>query len=78
MAGFDVGVLSSEIAGGNPCGQDLSYDPLFSSLERAVQVGVASSDSLGMDQPAEEPNWRNIRDESFQLLQQSKDLRLGV
>ncbi len=78
MAGFDVGVLSSEIPGDNPCGQDLSYDPLFSALERAVQAGIVSSDSLGMDQPAEEPNWRNIRDESFQLLQQSKDLRIGV
>ena len=78
MAGFDIGVLSSEIAGDNPCGQDLSYDPVFSALERMVQAGVASSDSLGVEQAAEEPNWRNVRDESFQLLQQSKDLRIAV
>jgi len=74
---INVESLLSEVSAEAPCGEDLSYDNAFLALEgmlRTQSAGVVA----GVEQEAEEPNWREVREKSLELLQRTKDLRIGV
>lgn len=55
----------------------MEYDPLFSELERAAEIMPErqSGDSII---PAEEPDWRQVRNLAAALLEQTKDIRIAV
>ena len=77
MAKLDVESLLSEVSPEAPCGEDLSYDSSFLALEdmlRAKAGGVVA----GVEEAAEEPNWREVREKSSELLKRSKDLRVAM
>jgi len=73
----DTEALLAPIAGDAPGGPDLTYDPEFMALE---QAGLGKSEQQFGDTviPAEEPNWRDVRERAEALLARSKDLRVAV
>ncbi|KNH47055.1 type VI secretion system protein TssA [Pseudomonas lini] len=72
---MEVPLLLAAVSATSPCGEDLEYDADFLRLER---------DSLGQPErsmgdsilPATPPEWRGIQQQSLDLLQRSKDLRI--
>lgn len=65
--------LLEPIAGDSPCGNDISYDQAFLNLETLAKGKEETQFS-----PAEEPNWKEVRDAAMELTQQSKHLRVAV
>ena len=75
---IDVESLLSDRSPDMPCGEDLSYDNTFLALEGMLRAQSAGGVVAGVEQEAEEPNWREVREKSLELLQRSRDLRIGV
>lgn len=73
----DSEALLAPIAGDAPGGPDLTYDPEFMALEQAGQ-GKNEQQFGDTVIPAEEPNWRDVRQRAEAQLQRSKDLRVAV
>jgi type VI secretion system protein ImpA len=70
---IDVDKLLSEISPDAPSGVDLSYDPAFLELERIAQ-GTPEQQVGETIVPAEEPNWREVRDQAMALLERTRSL----
>ncbi|NUT79501.1 MULTISPECIES: type VI secretion system protein TssA [Pseudomonas] len=72
---MDVPLLLAAVSATSPCGEDLEYDADFLRLERDSrgQPERSMGDSI---LPAEPPEWRSIQQQSLDLLQRSKDLRI--
>nr|WP_251030482.1 MULTISPECIES: type VI secretion system protein TssA [Pseudomonas] len=68
-------MLLAAVSANSPCGEDLEYDADFLRLERDSrgQPERSMGDSI---LPAEPPEWRSIQQQSLDLLQRSKDLRI--
>jgi len=73
---IDIESLLSEVSPEAPCGEDLSYDTSFLALEDMLRSKAGGGVVAGVEEAAEEPNWREIREKSLELLQRSKDLRV--
>lgn len=69
--------LLKPISAEKPCGDDLSYDPDFTELERLIP-GKPEQEMGNINVPAEEPDWKDIYQRSMQLLVRTKDLRIMV
>jgi type VI secretion system protein ImpA len=65
--------LLKPISPEKPCGEDLYYDPSFQELETLMRGKPETQFS-----PAEDPNWKMLRDRCLDLLARSKDLRLAT
>ncbi len=72
---MDVPLLLAAVSATSPCGEDMEYDAQFLQLERDAkgQPERSMGDSI---LPAEPPEWRSIQQQSLDLLQRSKDLRI--
>lgn len=72
---MDVPLLLAAVSATSPCGEYLEYDADFLRLERDSrgQPERSMGDSI---LPAEPPEWRSIQQQSLDLLQRSKDLRI--
>ncbi|WP_053183062.1 type VI secretion system protein TssA [Pseudomonas kilonensis] len=72
---MDVPLLLAAVSATSLCGEDLEYDADFLRLERDSrgQPERSMGDSI---LPAEPPEWRSIQQQSLDLLQRSKDLRI--
>ena len=70
---IDVDKLLAEISPEAPCGEDLSYDPALLELERLAQ-GTPEQQVGETIVPAEEPNWRDVRDQALALLGRTRSL----
>jgi len=70
----DIQSLLSEVSAEAPCGEDLSYDASFLALEDMLRTKAAGGIVAGVEEEAEEPNWREVREKSSELLKRSKDL----
>ncbi|MDD5444270.1 MAG: type VI secretion system protein TssA, partial [Pseudomonas fluorescens] len=72
---MDVPLLLAAVSATSPCGEDMEYDADFLHLERAAkgQPERSMGDSI---LPAEPPDWHSIQQQSLDLLQRSKDLRI--
>nr|WP_268939828.1 type VI secretion system protein TssA [Pseudomonas carnis] len=68
-------MLLTAVSATSPCGEDMEYDAQFLQLERDAkgQPERSMGDSI---LPAEPPEWRSIQQQSLDLLQRSKDLRI--
>jgi type VI secretion system protein ImpA len=77
MSSIDVEALLADMSPESPCGEDLSYDPAYAELERALQ-GTAEQQIGDQVIPGEEPNWREVKDKALELLGRTKDLRVAV
>jgi len=56
-----------------PCGDDLYYDPSFQALEAMIRGKLETQFS-----PAEDPDWRALRERCLELFAKSKDLRVAT
>ncbi|MHC4640733.1 MAG: type VI secretion system protein TssA [Planctomycetota bacterium] len=75
---IDVESLLFEVSPESPCGEDLSYDAAFLALEDMVRTKSAGGVVEGAEEVVEEPNWREVREKSLELLRRSKDLRVAL
>ena len=67
----------SSLSDSVPSGPNLEYDPDFMALDRAQQGKPEQviGDSV---KPAEEPDWRDVRERAEALLGRTRDLRVAV
>ncbi len=77
MTNFDLDTLLTEISSDAPCGKDISYDADFLELERIAE-GTAETQVGDHVQEAVEPDWKEVRQLSLDLLERSLDLRLII
>src|SRR5262245_382265 len=77
MADIDLEQLLAPVSEESPTGENLEYDPGFSELERAA-AGKEERYSGGELMPAEEPEWKAVRDGALELFTRTKDLRVAV
>ena len=75
---IDIESLLSEVSPESPCGEDLSYDASFLALEDMLRPKAGGGIVAGVEEQAEEPNWREVREKSLELLRRSKDLRVAM
>jgi type VI secretion system protein ImpA len=71
----DVPLLLTAVSATSPCGEDMEYDAQFLQLERDAK-GQPERSMGDAVLPAEPPEWRSIQQQSLDLLQRSKDLRI--
>jgi type VI secretion system protein ImpA len=65
--------LLNPISDEKPCGEDLSYDQGFQELE-----GIMRGKPETQFSPAEDPDWKLLRERCLELWSRSKDLRLAT
>ncbi len=75
MPSLDVDSMLADISPDSPCGEDLSYDPAYLELQRLAQ-GTPEQQIGDTVIPAEEPNWREVRELAAELWGRSRDLRV--
>jgi type VI secretion system protein ImpA len=75
---IDIESLLSEVSPEAPCGEDISYDASFLALEDMLRSKAGGGVVAGVEDQAEEPNWREVREKSIELLRRSKDLRVAT
>jgi type VI secretion system protein ImpA len=72
---LDVQLLLAPVSPDQPCGEDLEYDAAYLALERSA-VGQPERQMGDAILPAEDPDWRDVREQANALLARSKDLRI--
>lgn len=77
---LDIEKLTAPVDEDNPCGEgleDLVFDPEFAELQRLAQ---GKPEQVMGDQviPAEEPDWRAVREKSLALFERVRSLRVAV
>ena len=77
MIDFATESLLAPVSDDAPSGPDLTYDPDFLALEQAA---MAKSEQQFGDTiiPAEEPEWRDVKERAEALLARTKDVRVAV
>ncbi|MCC6535879.1 MAG: type VI secretion system protein TssA [Burkholderiales bacterium] len=77
MPDLDIEQLLSPVSADDPAGENLEYDASFSELERAA-AGKEERYSGGELIPAEEPDWKSVRQLATELFTRTKDLRVAI
>jgi type VI secretion system protein ImpA len=77
MSAVTIEALLKDVSADAPCGQNLEYDPAYLELMRLAQ-GTPERQMGATIIPAEEPNWRDVRDRCGELLGRTKDLTVAV
>ena len=76
MGTLDPGVMLAEISPGNPCGDDVEYDPEFLELESVVN-GKPEAQYGQTVVAATPPDWKAAQVLALSLLSKSHDLRVA-
>jgi len=77
MSVINVEELLQEVSPDAPCGEDLEYDPEFGEMTRAAE-GKPEQQMGDSVVPAEDPDWRDVRDKALSIFSRTRDLRAGV
>src|SRR5579871_1021869 len=77
MPSANVETLLTAVAGSDPCGADLEYDPAFVELDRAAQ-GKPEQQIGSTIIPAEPPDWKIVARQGIELFPRTKDLRIAA
>lgn len=77
MADIDVDALLAPVNDTAPCGDDLEYDPAFLALENASR-GKPEQQFGDILIAAQEPDWREMREQSIALFARTRDLRVAM
>jgi type VI secretion system protein ImpA len=70
---INIEELLKPVSNEKPCGEDYSYNPAFQNLETLAKGKPETQFS-----PAEEPQWKEVRDASLEVLGKSKHLGAAV
>jgi type VI secretion system protein ImpA len=76
VATIDLQTLLEPVSADAPCGDDLEYTGV-TELERLAQ-GKPEQEIGGTFIPAQEPDWRQVRDTAVELTRRTRDLRVLV
>lgn len=74
---FDLETLLAPLSDDAPCGSDLEYDAAFLALEEAGR-GKPEQQYGDTIIPAEQPDWRAVREQALELAGRTRDVRLAV
>ena len=74
---IDIDHLFYDVAPGQPCGDDLEYDPDFGVLYRAA-TPIPEQVMGNAVIPAKEPDWSDVRRRALELFPRTKDLRIAI
>jgi type VI secretion system protein ImpA len=74
---IDLDGLLGEIAPEAPCGEDLEYDAAFIDIGEKIK-GTPERQIGNTIEPAEPPNWKEVRKDLLALFKRTRDLRLIV
>jgi type VI secretion system protein ImpA len=74
---LDIDDLLQEVSPEAPCGEDLEYDPDFVAMEREAR-GKEEQRMGDSIVPAEEGDWRTVKNTALALFRRTKDLRVAV
>lgn len=77
MGAVNIDMLLKPVTPESPCGDDLRYDGRYLEVLR-LSEGKPEQVIGSTTKPAEDPNWRELRDGCFELLTRAKDLRITV
>lgn len=77
MSSVTIEDLLRDVSADAPCGTNLEYDADYLELLRVAQ-GTPERQMGSTIIPAEEPNWREVRDRCGQLFCRTKDLTIAV
>lgn len=75
MVAISEDTLLQPISPEQPCGDDLEYDPQFVALE-ALSQGKAEQQIGDAVIEAEEADWAQVKKQSLELLERTKDIRI--
>jgi type VI secretion system protein ImpA len=77
VASLDIDSLLNPISEDAPCGKNLEYDPDFIAMENEAK-GTPERQVGANIEPAQPPNWKNLRKMVLDLTARTRDLRLLV
>lgn len=77
MSAVTIEALMQDVSADAPCGENLEYDPAYLELMRLAQ-GTPERQMGATIIPAEEPNWRDVRDRCGELFGRTKDLTITI
>jgi type VI secretion system protein ImpA len=77
MSVIDIQQLLQNVSEAAPCGKNLEYSDAFREMEEA-SVGKPEQEFGETRVPAEDPDWRLVRDKSLALFKETKDLRVAL
>ncbi|HEV8604621.1 MAG TPA: type VI secretion system protein TssA [Tepidisphaeraceae bacterium] len=77
MAIIDVEKLLAPVDGDSPVGVDLSYDPAVMEIEQ-LAAGKPEQQVGDTIIPAEDPDWKEIKNRCIEALGRTKDLRVAM
>jgi type VI secretion system protein ImpA len=77
MSVLDVESLLAPVSPEAPCGENLEYDADYTAMEQAA-TGKPEQQFGKTVIPGEEPDWKEVRAKSLDLLSRSKDLRIAL
>lgn len=77
MSALNIEQLLAPVDGPESCGEDLEYDPAFMDME-ASAAGRPEQQFGDTVIPGEEPDWKGVYQSAIDLLQRTKDLRVGT
>ncbi|MCU0727537.1 MAG: type VI secretion system protein TssA [Planctomycetes bacterium] len=77
MAAIDVDRLLGPVTPDSPAGENMEYTPAFRELEQAAQ-GKPEQQIGDTRIPAEDPDWKTLREKALVVLGESRDLRAAM
>jgi type VI secretion system protein ImpA len=75
MSELDIVAFLTEVSPDAPCGEDLQYDNAFIALEQKAK-GTPEQQIGDRIEPAQPPNWKEVRRDAIDLLERTRDLQL--
>jgi len=75
MSELDIEAFLTEVSPDAPCGEDLQYDNAFIALEQKAK-GTPEQQIGDRIEPAQPPNWKEVRRDAIELLGRTRDLQL--
>src|SRR5262245_44382511 len=77
MSALDLEALLKEVSAEAPAGADVEFDPAYFELERMAQ-GTPESVMGDEVKPAEEPEFREVKNAATALFEKTRDLRVAM
>ncbi|BBA33154.1 putative type VI secretion-associated protein, ImpA family [Methylocaldum marinum] len=75
MGEINIEAFLTEVSSDAPCGEDLQYDSAFIELEQKIK-GTPEQQIGDRIEPAQPPNWKEVRQDAVELLRRTRDLQV--
>lgn len=75
MGELNIEAFLTDVSADAPCGEDLQYDNAFIALEQKAK-GTPEQQIGDRIEPAQPPNWKEVRQDALELLERTRDLQV--